>query len=456
MLRKLAKTALLAIMAVLLSASFIACSDGNDENGIYCTITFNSNGGSDVKEQTVKQGNKAKRPNDPSKDGYIFLGWFYEGIVFDFDTKIMYNMTLKAEWMTLNNPGGWSDDGLDGDESGDVGSGQIPDGGIGGYPTMPSIPEYLWLAIGNYEYPAITRFYGDKLPEDGIVEIPEGVLSINPWVFRGSSKITRVIISDGLKTIGEEAFKDCTSLEEVTLPDSITTIYASAFANCTSLKKVSIPGSVVFTRDEKYGGWQYYKIFNGCTSLESVTIGDGMPTICPSMFAGCTALKSVEIPKSVKIIAYSAFEDCGLLESVTITEGVTSIESSAFRNCASLTSITIPGSVKGIGGNAFYNCKSLTEVVMEEGVEEIGSYAFYGCSSLTSITIPASVKEIKSDAFNMFETLTDVKFVDSTGWQYKDKSYNSSYKPVVADNFYGTVEDTLKIYLRSGYELKHN
>lgn len=446
MLRKLAKTALLAIMAVLLSASFIACSDGNDENGIYCTITFNSNGGSDVKEQTVKQGKKAKRPNDPSKDGYIFLGWFYEGIVFDFDTKIMYNITLKAEWMTLNNPGGWSDDGLDGDESGDVGSGQIPDGGIGGYPTMPSIPEYLWLAIGNYEYPAITRFYEDKLPEDGIVEIPEGVSSINPWVFRGSSKIKRVIISDGLKTIGEEAFKDCTSLEEVTLPDSITTIYYSAFENCTSLKKVSIPGSEVFN-----GGGN---IFRGCTSLESVTIGDGMPKICMGMFKGCTALKSVEIPKSVKIIAAEAFKDCELLESVTITEEITSIGTSAFGKCKSLTSITIPGSVKVIGGSAFEYCTALTEVIIEEGVEKIETFTFDGCSSLTSITIPASMKEIESGAFKGHEA-TDVKFADTTGWQYK-KYYWNEYEDVVADDFYKTVEDALKEYLRSGYELKHN
>lgn len=101
MFRKLANTVLLAIMAVLLPVSFIACSDGNDENGIYCTITFNSNGGSGVKEQVVKYGERAEKPTDPTKDGYIFTGWFCEGSEFDFDTRIRSNMSLTLDGITL-------------------------------------------------------------------------------------------------------------------------------------------------------------------------------------------------------------------------------------------------------------------------------------------------------------------------------------------------------------------
>ena len=63
----------------------------------YFTVTFNSDGGSKVADQTVRDGNKAYSTL-PSKEGYNFLGWYYNGNLFNFNTPITKDITLVAKW----------------------------------------------------------------------------------------------------------------------------------------------------------------------------------------------------------------------------------------------------------------------------------------------------------------------------------------------------------------------
>ena len=93
-----------------------------------------------------------------------------------------------------------------------------------------------------------------------------------------------------------------------------------------------------------------------------------------------------EVSYRVTSIEYGAFNGCFSLTSIVIENGVTSIGESAFRCCPSLTSIVIPDSVTNIGDSAFKDCSSLTSIVIPESVTRIGDRAFDGCSSLTSIT----------------------------------------------------------------------
>lgn len=78
------------------------------------TIKFNSNGGSSVSSQTVVRGKTASEPAVPTKDGYIFDGWYTDsGLAskYDFDTAVTKTVTLYAKWLEdeLQEPDGEPD-----------------------------------------------------------------------------------------------------------------------------------------------------------------------------------------------------------------------------------------------------------------------------------------------------------------------------------------------------------
>lgn len=61
-------------------------------------VTFNSNGGSEVKSVTVNAGSKVAKPKDPTRDGYNFVNWVLNGKAYDFNKSVNSNITLTASW----------------------------------------------------------------------------------------------------------------------------------------------------------------------------------------------------------------------------------------------------------------------------------------------------------------------------------------------------------------------
>ncbi len=61
-------------------------------------ITFDTNGGNTISAVEVAENGKIKKPEDPEKEGYKFVGWYYNDELFDFDTKVNKNIKLEARW----------------------------------------------------------------------------------------------------------------------------------------------------------------------------------------------------------------------------------------------------------------------------------------------------------------------------------------------------------------------
>ena len=66
------------------------------------TVTFESLGGTDVAPQTQMYGELLELPNPPTREGYVFTGWYrdyacYEPWNIETDT-IQSEMTLYAGW----------------------------------------------------------------------------------------------------------------------------------------------------------------------------------------------------------------------------------------------------------------------------------------------------------------------------------------------------------------------
>ncbi len=55
-----------------------------------------------------------------------------------------------------------------------------------------------------------------------------------PW-FKFKDQVKSIIIEEGVENIPHCAFNGCTSLQEVTIPNSVTTIGCMAFDKCTKI-----------------------------------------------------------------------------------------------------------------------------------------------------------------------------------------------------------------------------
>ena len=67
----------------------------------YYTVSFDTDGGTAIADQSVRDGQKAEKPDDPTKSGYTFGGWYKENTfttVFDFDDPITADTTIYAKF----------------------------------------------------------------------------------------------------------------------------------------------------------------------------------------------------------------------------------------------------------------------------------------------------------------------------------------------------------------------
>lgn len=139
--------------------------------------------------------------------------------------------------------------------------------------------------------------------------------------------------------------------------------------------------------------------FEDCSSLTSVTIGNGVTSIGYQAFKGCSGLTNVIIPDSVTSIGKYAFSYCINLRSITIPDSVTIMDNAAFSGCSGLTSVIIGNSVTSINWGAFEGCSGLTSITIPDSVASIGLYAFQNCTNLKQLILfPETPPTLGSDA----------------------------------------------------------
>ena len=216
-----------------------------------------------------------------------------------------------------------------------------------------------------------------------------------------------------VKYINTDAFQGCTSLQSVTLPKKLERIYSRAFFGCTALSTITIPSSV-----EEIGQAAFY----GCTSLSEVygLQSSKIKTIGANAFCQCSNLRSINLPNTIEIIGNSAFENATHYStniSLTLPESLKRIGDKAFMG-VSLNLLHIPSSVVNIGSRAFdtYGCSTIT-VASNNNVydsrdncnaiiDKWNGTLLYACNNTT---IPHGLTGIASYAFSHCMALTSIE-----------------------------------------------
>lgn len=213
--------------------------------------------------------------------------------------------------------------------------------------------------------------------------------------------------------LGDNLFKGNTSLNSVTISEGITEIGASAFEGATNLVCIVTPESLT-----TIGA----RAFSGCTAFNSVILYDSVTSIGKDSFVGCDKL-TIYCNKGTEGYNYAVVNSikCEVLNSETVPQiiKIDGLEYYIMNGEAivvsydnSKTSVTIPVTVEGYPvtslKNVFSNCTSLTDITLPDSLNKIADSAFSGCTSLTSIIIPDSVSSIGNKAFSKCTSLKNV------------------------------------------------
>lgn len=151
-------------------------------------------------------------------------------------------------------------------------------------------------------------------------------------------------------------------------------------------------------------------------------------------FQGCDSIENVTLGNSVDSVFYEAFSNCTKLKEITIPNNVPYLGSHCFYTCTSLNKAIIGTGVKSLNTSTFFYCNSLAEVVMGENVARIYSSVFNGCSSLASITIPQATKDIDNNVFTGCTNLREVIIADrNDSITLGNKYYDGKYYPLFTD-----------------------
>lgn len=90
------KKIVIFMMALILAVTLVAC------NNVVHVVSFETNGAAAIADKEVKDGKKLVAPTDPTKEDYLFAGWYeaadLSGDSYSFDKPVTKSFTLHAKW----------------------------------------------------------------------------------------------------------------------------------------------------------------------------------------------------------------------------------------------------------------------------------------------------------------------------------------------------------------------
>ena len=355
------------------------------------TVTFNSNGGSDVDSIQVPYNTAIGELPVPTKEGYEFAGWFTDlsaGEKITEDTVITTNVTYYAQWnlinynITLNLMGG----------------------GVSG-----EYKQTYTILDSNFDLPVPTKegheflgWTGEGIEEPTItVTIVQGTTGdleytanweINQYTYtfyryEGGDILKKETVDYGSEIIAPtDVIRASDSINGINYTflawdKEVSTIGAGDIEFYATWSEENFSTNLNFVYSTLDG---YYIVDKGSCQESEV--------IVPSSF---TTLENGKA--DVCEVAANGFASTNMT-SITFNGQITAIGDGAFANSSSLTMVSGLDHLYTIPANAFSGCSALTSFTIGESVIIVGSNAFSG-AGLTSIYIPASVVSIENGAF---------------------------------------------------------
>ena len=268
---------------IMMTLPLLSCtSNGDDETEAPSnmhTVTFNSNGGTPIRDVEVRDGQKVAEPTAPTRDNHIFLYWENNGRRWFFTSKaVTEDVTLSALWISADDL----------------------------FKTEPT---------DNPEEILISGFKVQKSIYNLV--IPQTI----------SGKTVVGFTDSAFESIHEEY------AEHLTLPATAHSIGEKSFCNITKVH-LNFLGKINSLSNSS---------FEDCDLLEHINLGEGLTEIPFRCFFDASALVTIDIPEGVTAIREDAFSACTAMRTIVLPSTLTTVEHSAFIDSSALSVVFFKG-----------------------------------------------------------------------------------------------------------------
>ncbi len=216
-----------------------------------------------------------------------------------------------------------------------------------------------------------------------------------------NTEITSCEFHPDTKIVAENAFENCTSLQNVTLSDGLLCLGENAFLNCNQIKYTEYEGSF-YLGSAANPYFSLIKRKNASTS--KCTLHADTKRIESNAFSDFQ-ITSILFPYGLDHISTNAFANAWGNFDVILPDGVY-VESNAF-DSARVNSVTIPQNA-AFQAYAFAGAYVKT-ATFKNGCTRVAPGIFYGCFSLTSVNLPESITHIENAAFRQCSALKQIE-----------------------------------------------
>lgn len=402
--------------------SFTGCKKEENKEDVkyYLNIVYFN----DIGKTTLyfNENTMIEKPVDPTKDGCIFSGWYYDinyTIPVTFPFKLSKDTSIYAGWYNAFV--------YELDEETNTYGIKVGSYGVESV-VVPS-------TYNNLPVTKILENAFENRPQLKSVILPDSIIEIEDGAFGYCPKLTTIYIPDSVKKIGKGVFDGCDELvyekynglkylgnwlidakdvymDRTKLKDSTIGICSEAFLGNKHVSEIVIPNGVT----------EIYSNTFKESSIKKLVIHENVTSIDLSSFDYTSNLVEIDVHENNKV--YKSID--GVLFNYDVTtllkypqakvsmlysvpSTVTKVNEKACRNALHLIKLNLPSELITIEEYAFSGCKYLSEINFNDKLEFIGFEAFRDCENVQKLALPKSIHTIEEGAFrnmNMINELT--------------------------------------------------
>ena len=250
--------------------------------------------------------------------------------------------------------------------------------------------------------------------------------------FRNQTSVEQITLPDtvSFNRVDTLHFAGCSSLQEITLPEGIERLYERTFENCTSLRKATLPVSLTHL-GASFKNYAQKGVFENCMALKEIVIPEDNHIEGLGRYAlGRCGIERIVLPIHMASLGKNNYLLQGdpYLKEIDLTGAtITILAGYCFSNENGLPveDLKLPTTLQSIEGYSLTGLSNLKQLDLPEGLTSLASSSLSGLNSLEVLNLPSPLETI-ADIFTTGSKahLKEINFAEG---RYENLTLTGSY-----------------------------